>query len=116
MPPAAGRVLSPGSIKDRGRLEMHEISGFNENDIGDVWWAELAARLLHPVQVEIIEALRWINRPLSPADLLRILGGKRVGLRIEYHLRRLARLDALALADDAKARSHVYRLVGRSGQ
>jgi hypothetical protein len=87
----------------------------NENGkTGDFRWETLVARLLHPVQVEIIEALWWIDRPLSATDLLRVFEGRRVGLRIEHHLRRLSKLDAVELEDDGEAHSAAmrsYRLV-----
>ena len=85
--------------------------------IGDCFWGALAARVLHPVQVEIIEALWRIDRPLSATDLLQVFDAKPNGLRIEHHLRRLTRLDALALEGNGRARApmgqHSYRLVKR---
>jgi hypothetical protein len=86
----------------------------------DFCWGELAARVLHPVQVEVIEALRWIDRPLTATDLLRVLDSKRIGLRIEHHLKRLTRLNALAAVDAEKMRTPIrgqraYRLVKRPG-
>jgi hypothetical protein len=90
-----------------------------ENDkgqIGEFFWSALAARVLHPAQVEIIEALRWIDQPLSATDLLRVFEGERVGLRIEHRLRQLARLDVVALADGmapAPVGQRSYRLVKR---
>jgi hypothetical protein len=84
------------------------------------FWSALAARSLHPIQVEIIEALRWIDRPLTATDLSRVLEEQRAGLRIERRLRQLARLDAVALADNGKARGpavqHAYRLARQSGR
>lgn len=79
------------------------------------WWGELAARVLHPVQVEIIEALRWIDQPLTAIDLLHVLDNKRVGLRIEHHLKRLRRIDALVVVDQegmqTPIRQRAFRLV-----
>jgi hypothetical protein len=63
--------------------------------IGSSFWAALAAHALHPAQVEIIEALRWIDQPLSAADLLKICEGQRAELRIEHRLRGLKRLGAV---------------------
>lgn len=83
--------------------------------VGDFFWGALAARVLHPTHVEIIESLRWIDQPLSATDLLRIFESQRVGLRIERRLRQLARLDAVALAGNENARAPMgqrcYRLV-----
>jgi predicted transcriptional regulator len=96
--------FGPMKLDDAGQVE-------------DFWWGTLVAGVLHPAQVEIIEALRWIDRPLSVTDLLQVLEGQRVGLRIERHLRRLAKLDAVTLEDDGKTRSPAmmrsYRLVKR---
>jgi hypothetical protein len=60
----------------------------NEDDFWDV----LGDRVLHPARVEIVEALRWIDRPVLTTDLLGVLDWKRIGLRIEHHLRQLTRL------------------------
>jgi hypothetical protein len=83
--------------------------GDNIEQIGDFFWAALAARVLHPTHVEIIEALRWIDRPLAATDLLGVFEGRRAGLRIERRLRQLTRLGAVAPVDNGKAR-------GRMGQ
>jgi hypothetical protein len=61
----------------------------------DFCWGELVARLMHPVQVEIIEALRWIGGPLTAGELEQVLYGELSESRLEHHLQRLARLDAL---------------------
>lgn len=76
----------------------------------------MAARILHPAYVEIIEALRWIDRPLTGTDLVRVLQGQRVGLRVERRLQQLARLGAVAPENDEETRSpmrRAYRLVMR---
>jgi predicted transcriptional regulator len=90
-----------------------------DGQIGDLYWSALAARVLHPAQVEIIEALWWIDQPLSATDLVRVFEGHRVGVRIERRLRQLARLDAVALEDSGNARGPMgqrsYRLVRRPG-
>jgi hypothetical protein len=74
--------------------------------------------VLHPVQVEIIEALDWIDRPLSGADLLKVLEGVEIRLRVQHHLRRLASLEAVVLADigeTVSASQRIYRLVRQPG-
>jgi len=68
---------------------MAECNGrADEND----FWDALGDRALHPVRVEIIEALRWIDRPVPTPDLLFVFDGKHVGLRVEHHLHQLRRL------------------------
>ena len=85
----------------------------------DFCWGALAARLLHPLQVEVIEALRWIDRPLTGADLLNVLDRERLGSgRMAYHLKRLRRLEAVEMVDKEKPRIPMEErtyLVGRPG-
>ena len=50
-------------------------------------------KLLHPVQAEIVEAMTWIDLPVTGADLIQVL--ERTGLRVDYHVGRLCRLDIL---------------------
>jgi predicted transcriptional regulator len=77
-------------------------------------WASLARRLLHPVQVEAIEALRLSNQPLSARELAEVIEGAKADGLAHHHLRRLRTLGAIAVAkgprscDPTKIR---YRLV-----
>jgi Helix-turn-helix domain len=61
----------------------------------DGFWVALAVRLLHPVQLQIIEAMRWIDRPLSASELVQIFAKEQRLSTIAYHVRRLAALGAL---------------------
>jgi hypothetical protein len=67
-------------------------------EIPDGFWATLAAHLLHSCQVQIIEAMRWVDEPLSASELVQVLGtGQRLST-IAYHVRRLDSLGALTPA------------------
>ena len=92
------------------------MAGGNGNgQLDDFCWETLVAQLLHPVQVGIIEALRWIDQPLSATDLQRVSRGE----RIDYHVRRLANLNVLSAQDSAETGSgpaRAYRLVRRSSR
>jgi Helix-turn-helix domain len=67
-------------------------------EVPEWFWAELVARLLHPSQLQIIEALRWVDRPLSASELVQVLGtGQRLST-IAYHVRRLDSLGVLTPA------------------
>jgi hypothetical protein len=87
---------------------------------GEFCWGALVARVLHPAQVEIIEALRWIDRSLSAADLMEVFEGRLTRPHIEHRLRQLARLDAVRRDEDEKrpraAGQFTYRLVWHSGR
>ncbi len=58
-------------------------------------WEALVPLLVHPAKVEIIEAMSWIEVPLSATDLDRILSGQLGVSLISYHLRKLAELKAI---------------------
>lgn len=78
---------------------MEGQGGSRESDqIGDAWWAALVAKVLSPSKIEIIEALRWINLPLSAIDLAEIIEGLPRS-SLTYHLRTLQRLDAVEVAE-----------------
>jgi DNA-binding transcriptional ArsR family regulator len=67
-------------------------------------WGTLVPLLVHPVKVEIIEAMAWIGLPLSATDLDRILRGQ-VGVSLlSYHLRKLAEVGALERARQEQVR------------
>jgi hypothetical protein len=76
-----------------------ESSGLSEARENS-FWAQLALQLLHPTQVEMIEALRWIGLPVSPSLLATVLIGNVVPPDIKhgkvssvaYHTRRLVDL------------------------
>lgn len=71
------------------------------------FWDALGGRAIHPVRVEIIEALRWIGRAVPTPDLLFVLDGMHIGLRVEHHLRKLTRLDIAETGEhEGLIRSH----------
>lgn len=56
-------------------------------------WGAVAAHVLHPRKVEIIEALAYVRRPLSTTDWLNILGvddGEVTLQQVNHHLVHLA--------------------------
>lgn len=75
------------------------MTGGNEGRVKDHLWATLVAGVLHPVQVEIMEALAWIDRPLSVEELAEIVGRPHHRPHIAHHLRRLRRIGAIRLAE-----------------
>jgi DNA-binding transcriptional ArsR family regulator len=75
---------------------MHgqEGPGGGEGQLSDLWWATLAICLLHPAQVQIIEALRCIGQPLSLRDLSEIVVDVE-WVHLDYHIGRLRKLGAV---------------------
>jgi predicted MarR family transcription regulator len=78
----------------------------------DEFWNALGDRAIHPVRVEIIEALRRIGRAVRTPDLLFVLDNKHVGLRVEYHLRQLKKLKVVE-AGKREGPIRSYRLAER---
>jgi hypothetical protein len=70
----------------------------------DGFWAALPGRLLHPTQMQILEALFWIGRPLSATDLTRIFFEQPGRPLVEYHVGRLADLGILRKAGSRTVR------------
>jgi DNA-binding transcriptional ArsR family regulator len=58
-------------------------------------WEALVPLLVHPVKVEIIEAMSWIGLPLSATDLDRVMRGQIGVSLLSYHLRKLAEVGAI---------------------
>jgi Helix-turn-helix domain len=65
------------------------------DSVPDGFWPALAASLLHPVQLQIIEAIAWIDRPVSASELVKLFGGEQRLSAVAYHVRRLADIGAL---------------------
>lgn len=89
-----------------------------EEQAGDFCWDALGSLALHPVRMEIIEALRWLGMSLSATDLARVFEGRCVGLRVEYHLRRLSQAGVVRQEDPGGASAAIgqrsYCLAGRA--
>ncbi len=64
-------------------------------EVPDGFWALLAVRLLHPFQVQIIEAMAWIDQPLSASELVQVFHREQRLSAIAYHVRRLDSIGAL---------------------
>ncbi len=61
----------------------------------DGFWAGLAVSLIHPIQLQIIEALIWIDVPMSASELVEVFHREHSLSSIGYHVRRLYWLGAL---------------------
>jgi DNA-binding transcriptional ArsR family regulator len=67
-------------------------------------WDALVSRLIHPLKVAIIEALDWIEVPMSAKDLDLVLD-EEFGLSlVSYHMRVLADLGAIEMVEQQQIR------------
>jgi hypothetical protein len=58
-------------------------------------WDVLVSRVLHPIQVQIIEAMGWIGRPLASSELCKVFDDAYTVPHLGYHVGALAKLDVL---------------------
>lgn len=83
----------------------------------DVWW-KLTSFVLHPVKVAIIEAMLWIDEPMSAVDIDRMHDDPPGTTAVAYHLRNLAfDISVLDLYDEETirgARRKLYFFRGRT--
>jgi predicted MarR family transcription regulator len=78
---------------------MHNQGSGGENEqSNDFCWGALVARVLHPVDVQIIEALACVDRPLSMSDLAKLFNEELEWTLIVRHLRRLRHCRAITPA------------------
>ena len=67
-------------------------------------WEALIPRLVHPLKVTIIEALSWIDLPLSAKELDRLLDEEFGVSLVSYHVRRLAGVGAIEMVEQRPVR------------
>lgn len=60
------------------------------NNSQDFEWDMLVPRLVHPLKVAIIEAMSWIDEPLSPRDLDLVFDDEFGVSLVAYHVGTLA--------------------------
>lgn len=73
-------------------------------------WDGLPVRLLHEIQLWVIEALSRIDRPLSASVLTKMFDGEDLSLaKVSYHVSRLRDLGVLEPAGTRQARGAVER-------
>jgi DNA-binding HxlR family transcriptional regulator len=83
-------------------------------ELADSWWAAVARRLLHRIQVEVIEAMQRTEGPISARELAKVIAGVEPSTLANHHLRRLRALGAIEYAGGQVPRNPLdtpYRLV-----
>jgi len=80
-------------------------------------WASLVSRVLHPIQVAVIEAMLWVELPVAPSDLGLMFDGQFTTSHVGYHAKALAHRRLLKLVDTEQMRGatrHLYVLAAES--
>jgi len=70
-------------------------------------WAGLVANFIHPVKVDVIEALHYIDAPLSSTDLRKVFDNSLPLSNLSHHVTDLAKKGALVKVRDRKVRGSV---------
>ena len=71
---------------------------------GALDWSALVALIVHPTKVLIVEAMDWIDMPLSSSELAFVFGEKMSVSAISYHVNSLARYGVLRRQGKHKVR------------
>jgi predicted ArsR family transcriptional regulator len=85
----------------------------SDRKVPDAWWAAVARRVLHRIQVEVIEAMQQTEEPMSARDLAKVVTSVEPGTLARHHLRRLRALGVVEYAGGQAPRSSIdapYRL------
>jgi hypothetical protein len=107
--PSRGRHVLPRAMDN----DANERVGTEADGPEDAWWAALAKRAIHPVEVQIIEALAASKTPLPATDLGGRVSTKLKDAQLVPHMRRLRRLEAIEVAGAQRGKRPVdirYRL------
>ncbi|MEX2105561.1 MAG: helix-turn-helix domain-containing protein [Solirubrobacterales bacterium] len=67
-------------------------------------WVTLVPRLVHPLKVAIIEALLWIDAPMSASELNRVFAGRFGVNLVSYHVKSLAEVGVVVKVRDRQVR------------
>ncbi len=74
-------------------------------------WGALVPRIVHPLKVAIVEAVLWIDGPISASELEKVFE-KRFSLSVvSYHMKKLAEAGVLAKVGERQVRGalqHFY--------
>jgi DNA-binding transcriptional ArsR family regulator len=71
-------------------------------------WDVLVPRVVHPLKVAIIEAIRSIGQPLSASELTKVIDIEEFPLsNVSYHVRRLAEVGVVKAVRKRQVRGSV---------
>lgn len=67
-------------------------------------WAGLVLNLVHPARVMIIEAMLWIEAPLSATDLVYVFDEEFTVSYLSYHVRQLHKQKVIRVVRSRRVR------------
>lgn len=72
-------------------------------------WVALVPRVIYPTKLWIIEAIRWIDQPLSATQVEHVLVGAVPKSSISYHMITLAKWGVLEIAHTQQVRGAIEK-------
>lgn len=73
-------------------------------------WGSLVPQVIHPLKVAIVEALAWVDRPLSAADLTKVIDNERYRVpNVSYHVVKLAEMGAIEVVGERQRRGAIEK-------
>lgn len=94
--------MFPGLPKQRPSVGPNRAAA--EGDEG-FDWESLVPLFVHPIKVEVIEAMHWIGQPLSATELATILASRKYKLGVvAYHVSKLAKLGVIEVTHERQVR------------
>jgi hypothetical protein len=76
----------------------------HSNDETVVDWSAFVAGVIHPLKVQVIEAMRWIGMPISAVKLEQVFDGAICLSNISYHMESLKKLGMVELIEKRPVR------------
>lgn len=106
------RRTTPDRRQDDQPIEKPVAPAAKKISCGNVTldWGVLVPHLVHPTKVWIIEAMLWIDRPLSASELERVFDLTLSLSRIAYHVKSLVKGGMLRQVDKHQIRGAWKRM------
>lgn len=81
-----------------------------EGDEPSFGWDALVSHIVHPLKVAIVEALLWLDQPLSASDLTKVIDDEKFGIsHVSYHVTKLAKAGALRKVRQRQVRGAIEK-------
>lgn len=94
---------TPKNCPRHGPIRETEVMS-QKSEAPEFEWDALVLLVIHPMRVSIIEALRYMDHPLSASDLHRLFFGESTLSFIDYHIKELVKLKVLVQVRKRKVR------------
>lgn len=99
-------TMNPTSSHNARNLPSGGLGrGCDDSEGGEQFdWSALVPQIVHPLKVAIIEALLWVDQPLSATDLRKLCDDEFSTSVFSYHLPTLVEAGALKMVRKRKVR------------